>query len=109
MSPTIETLMATPATGAKISHTIPAWAGPITQPIQEVWVDAYAVASSEEVIPTQLSGLLRIGGVDYESAPKPFTNFPSALGFAFPTNPATGLPWEWADLTGLEYGLNTVA
>ncbi|AWY08826.1 hypothetical protein vBRpoPV14_41 [Ruegeria phage vB_RpoP-V14] len=57
--------------------------------------------------PQQIRPFVRIGGVDY-NAPADMQPLPRTkrglLGYAWTTNPATGLPWTGAEIAALEAG-----
>lgn len=55
--------------------------------------------------PALVVNRLRIGGTDYDAAPQaPAGMTVEALASEWVLNPATGLPWTWADLANLEIG-----
>lgn len=59
--------------------------------------------------PTKMRHTIRMGGVDYDSAD---IDLPYALEYSltdWTINPATSLPWDSGDLTGVETGFMSVA
>ena len=66
---------------------------------------SYARNAVETPNPALIVNRLRIGGSDYDAAGQaPAGGAVEALASEWALNPATGLPWVWADLAGLEIG-----
>jgi hypothetical protein len=51
-------------------------------------------------------GLIRIGGSDYSGPTETLTDNYQTYSIVWANNPATGNPWSWADLIGLEAGVS---
>ncbi|MBI1810468.1 MAG: hypothetical protein HYR78_00775, partial [Nitrospirae bacterium] len=52
----------------------------------------------------RIKGVLRIGGVDYESSYSNLGTSYSLYSFAWTTNPATGAAWAWSDIKSAGVG-----
>jgi len=104
----VTTFRSTNAPDVKMSYTFDPYTGPQTQVIEGVVTEQVSEATGPAPL-TKSANFLRIGGVDYESAQFDTTTPYSVLQDVRETNPATGLAWDWADLTGLEFGLKSYA
>ena len=73
--------------------------------IGRVTLVSYARNAVAAPNPALVVNRLRIGGTDYDAAGQaPAGGSIEALTSEWALNPATGLPWVWADLAGLEIG-----
>jgi hypothetical protein len=73
--------------------------------IGRVRLVTYARNAVEAPNPALVVNRLRLGGADYDATPQaPAEATVTALTSDWALNPATGLPWTWADLASLEIG-----
>lgn len=98
------------AAGERVSCTTTPGADP-GGTISSVSVIATVRASGASPNPSQVGGFLRVGTTDYDFATLTTLTSASPIQIIadWPVNPADSLSWEWSDLTGLEFGLRTVA
>jgi hypothetical protein len=92
------------AAGEAVTSTLTPGATP-GGTIGTVKLVSYARNAVPNPDPGQVINRLRIGGTDYDAAGQaPSSGAIEPLISEWSVNPATGQPWEWADLTGLEIG-----
>lgn len=92
------------AAGEAVTSTITPGATP-GGTIGTVKLVSYARNAVPNPDPGQVVNRLRIGGVDYDAAGQaPTGGAIEPLISEWTANPATGQPWEWSDLAGLEIG-----
>ncbi|MDP2681571.1 MAG: PilC/PilY family type IV pilus protein [Deltaproteobacteria bacterium] len=76
------------------------YAGAKTGTITNVGVRVVAKSNCSSTLLRRTRGVLRIGGVDYDSGFTAIaTSYPAtAYSFNWATNPATGAAWQWSDI-----------
>ncbi|QJA43159.1 hypothetical protein [Phaeobacter phage MD18] len=88
--------------GQKRSWTPTAYAGPASPAVHSVISSAAMRIGGGDI--TKARHFLRIGGADYPGADKAPPEYVGPLMEVWSVNPATGLPWAEADLSGFEAG-----
>jgi hypothetical protein len=92
------------AAGDAVSSTLTPGATP-PGTIGKIVLASYARNAVETPNPATVVNRLRIAGTDYDAAGlSPASGSIEALSSEWALNPASGLPWTWADLASLEIG-----
>lgn len=92
------------AAGDAVTSTLTPGAAP-PGTIGKIILASYARNAVETPNPATVVNRLRIGGTDYDATGQsPASGSIEALGSEWALNPATGVPWTWADLASLEIG-----
>ena len=92
------------AAGDAVTSTLTPGAAP-PGTIGRLRLVTYARKAVESPDPASVVNRLRLGGTDHDAPPQaPAGPTIEALASDWPLNPATGQPWTWSDLDGLEIG-----
>ncbi|UWQ90398.1 hypothetical protein K3727_16695 [Rhodobacteraceae bacterium M382] len=92
------------AAGDAVTSTLTPGAAP-PGTIGKIILASYARNAVETPNPAAVVNRLRIGGTDYDATGQsPAGGSIEALSSEWTLNPATGVPWTWADLASLEIG-----
>jgi hypothetical protein len=99
--------VSTATLGAKVSRAVSTYGGPASVAVRGLFIPARGSAEAGDV----RAFLRDIAGAADHAAPAGYGLPAGAIGYGlaeFALNPATGLPWDTGDLTGIEYGLEAV-
>lgn len=102
-----DTGVSTATLGARVSRAVSAYGGPASVAVRGVFIPARGSAEAGDV----RAFLRDIAGATHHPAAAGYGLPAGAIGYGlaeFAVNPATGLPCDTADLTGIEYGLEAV-
>lgn len=99
--------VSTATLGAKVSRAVSAYGGPASVAVRGLFIPARGSAEAGDV----RAFLRDVAGAMDHAAATGYGLPAGAIGYGlaeFAVNPATGLPWDTGDLTGIEYGLEAV-